>query len=242
MLNLSELLTELHFITYEIALLGLFVTASFIMVSRDWRSLIMALLVQYILVGLILARIVRPDIAFLKIMVGAFICPGLFLSARQVSISALSISLPRQTGQNMGLMSYLSMWWQNFSVLDLLRGIERYRETRSTGFTFQLILVLLIILISMRLSVNFPLPDMAPNVTTAIYWLILAGLTTLTLTENPIQVGHGLLTIFMGFDLYYSTLEPSFLITGLWATVNLLTALAIGYLIIARGSAPEDDI
>ncbi|MDM8520878.1 hypothetical protein QUF64_12585 [Anaerolineales bacterium HSG6] len=242
MLNLSDLLTELQFVTYEFALLGLFVTASFIIASRDWRSLIMALLVQYIFVGLILARIVRPDIAFLKIMVGAFICPGLFLSARQVSISALSMSMPRQTGHKVTFRERLSLWWRNFSVLGLLRGIERYQETRSTGFVFRLLLILLIILISMRLSGNYPLPDLAPNVTTAVYWLILAGLATLTLTENPIQVGHGVLTVFMGFDLYYSTLEPSFLIIGLWATVNLLTALAIGYLIIARGAAPEDDI
>jgi len=51
------------------------------------------LLVQYILVGLILSRLVRPDIAILKVMIGAFICPILFLSARQVSGGLAPFSL-----------------------------------------------------------------------------------------------------------------------------------------------------
>jgi hypothetical protein len=231
--KLSDFLTGLQFITYEAALLGLFITAGFIIISRDWRTLIMALLVQYILVGLILARIVRPDIAILKIMIGAFICPGLFLSARQVSVSVLALTSPGRVPGN-----HFMVWWQNVSITNLL---DHYRDTTSTGFSFRLILILLVIMVAMILGENFPLQELAPNVTIAIYWLILAGLTTLMLTEDPIQAGHGLLTVFIGFDLYYSTLEQSFLMTGLWGIINLLTALAIGYLIIARGATPEED-
>ena len=90
--TLPEILGQLQFISQEIFLLGLIITAGTILVTRDWRLLILAILLQYILVGLILSRLVRPDIAVLKIMIGAFICPILFLSARQVAVNPLRLT------------------------------------------------------------------------------------------------------------------------------------------------------
>jgi hypothetical protein len=212
--TLPEILQQLQFISQETALLGLFLTAGLILVGRDWRLLILALLAQYILAGLILSRLVRPDIAILKVMIGAFICPILFLSARQVSF-------------NPSLVSLLSK--------------ERRRSTSATGFVFRLLASLLMVLITVTLSETFTLPDISLSLTVAVYWLILAGLTTLVLTEDPMKAGHGLLTILVGFDLLYTTLERSLLITGLWGTVNLLIALAMSYLIVAKGATPEEE-
>jgi hypothetical protein len=212
--TLPEILQQLQFISQETALLGLFLTAGLILVGRDWRLLILALLAQYILAGLILSRLVRPDIAILKVMIGAFICPILFLSARQVSF-------------NPSLVSLLSK--------------ERRRSTPATGFVFRLLTTLLIVLVTIILSDTFTLPDLSLSLTIAVYWLILAGLTILVLTEDPMKAGHGLLTILVGFDLLYTTLERSLLITGLWGAVNLLIALALSYLIVAKGATPEEE-
>ncbi len=212
--TLPEILQQLQFISQETALLGLFLTASLILVGRDWRLLILALLAQYILAGLILSRLVRPDIAILKVMIGAFICPILFLSARQVSF-------------NPSLVSLLSK--------------ERRRSPPATGFVFRLLAALLMVLVTITLSETFTLPNLSLSLTVAVYWLILAGLTTLVLTEDPMKVGHGLLTILVGFDLLYTTLERSLLITGLWGAVNLLIALAMSYLIVAKGANPEEE-
>lgn len=195
-------------------MLGLFLTAGVIVVGRDWRLLIMALLVQYILIGLVLSRLVRPDIAILKIMIGAFICPILFLSARQVSF-------------NPSLISLLSK--------------ERRRFTPATGYVFRLLAVLLMVLIAITLSQTFVLPGPTPNMTVAVYWLILAGLTILILTEDPLKTGIGLLTVLTGFDLLYTPLERSLLITGLWGSINLLIALGLSYLIVAKGAGPEEE-
>jgi len=63
----------------------------------------------------------------------------------------------------------------------------------------------------------------------------------LIITEDPLKTGIGLLTILTGFDLFYTTLEHSLLITGLWGAVNLLLSLAISYLIIAKGANPEEE-
>jgi hypothetical protein len=212
--TLPEILQQLQFISQETALLGLFLTAGLILVGRDWRLLILALLAQYILAGLILSRLVRPDIAILKVMIGAFICPILFLSARQVSF-------------NPSLVSLLSK--------------ERRRSAPATGFVFRLLATLLVVLVTIILSKTFILPDLSLSLTVAVYWLILAGLTTLVLTEDPMKAGHGLLTILIGFDLLYTTLERSLLMTGLWGAVNLLIALAMSYLIVAKGATPEEE-
>jgi hypothetical protein len=195
MLTLPELLDQLQFISQEAALLGLFVTASVILIGRDWRSLILALLVQYILVGLVLSRLVRPDIATLKVLIGAFICPILFLSARQVSAAGLAANL-----------------------------------------------TVLMILVAINLSNALALPGLPPSVNTAVYWLILAGLITLALTEDPIKVGHGLFTALVGFELFYATVESSLLLTGLWGAINLLIALAIGYLAVVQGTGLEEEV
>jgi hypothetical protein len=238
--TLPEILTQLQFLTQESALLGLFITAGIILIVRDWRTLILTLLVQYILVGLILSRLVRPDIAALKVMIGAFICPILFLSARQVSVSLSTLSLSSEKRSWGG--AYLSEWWQNFSFSSLIKGRDRRRSPAATSFTFRVLVVLLMILVATTLSNTFALPDLSTDVTTAVYWLVLAGLVTLTLTEDPMRVGHGLFTALTGFDLFYTTLEKSLLIIGLWGAVNLLLALAIGYLIVAKGAGPGEEL
>ena len=73
-------------------------------------------------------------------------------------------------------------------------------------------------------------------------WLILAGLVTLVLTEEPIKVGHGLFTALVGFELFYATVESSLLLTGLWGAINLLIALAIGYLAVVKGTGLEEEV
>ncbi len=231
MSTLPEFLSQLQFIGFEATLLGVIITATIILVARDWRFLLFALLIQYILVGLTLSRLVRPDIAILTVLTGAFVCPILFLSARQVMLDPLSISAlePEQTG----------FWPRLFAVI---RGPSVSQDVAPTRFTFRLFVALLIILVALTVSDSFPLPSLPPLVTTIVYWLALAGLITLTLTEDPLKSGLGLFTVFSAFGLLYFTLESSLLLTGLWGAVNLLIALAIGYLTVVKGTGPQEDI
>ena len=240
--TLPQILSQLQFVSQEAALLGLFITASVILVGRDWRSLILALLIQYILVGLVLARLVRPDIATLKVMIGAFICPILFLSARQVSMRGLPTALSLTNVQPAEQHHRASWWRQSLAIIaSLIRGRDRRRSPAATGFVFRIFVALLMMLVAINLSQTIALPGLSPSVNTAVFWLILAGLTTLALTEDPIKVGHGLFTALVGFELFYATLESSLLLTGLWGTINLLIALAIGYLTVVKGTALEEE-
>ncbi len=240
--TLSDILKQLQFITYETTLLGLFVTASTIIVVRNWRILILALLFQYILLGLMLSRLVRPDIATLKVMIGAFICPILFLSARQVSFSSMPELLPRVIRSGRLNPGRWAEWWDNSALATFIKGKDRRRGQAPTGLLFRLFLALLMILVTTTLSRTFTLPGLSPVVVTAVYWLILAGLVTLALTEYPMKAGHGLFTVLSGFELLYTTLEKSLLLTGLWGAVSLLIALAIGYLTVVRGAGLEEEL
>lgn len=227
--TLPEILTQLQFISYEAALLGLLITAGLILTTQDWRLLVLALLGQYILVGLMLSRLVRPDIAVLTVLVGAFICPILFLSARQVAVSPVQLSaeLP-QPSRYAGVLR------------NVLLGASR-RHPASTGFVFRLFFALLLLLVAVQLSRSLPLPPLSPVVSISVYWLVLAGLGVLMLTEDPLKSGHGLLTLLTGFGLYYLVLEQSLLMIGLWGSFNILLALAVGYLIVVRGAEPEEE-
>ena len=235
--TLPELLEQLKFITQEATLLGLFLTATIILLGRDWRSLILALLVQYILVGLILSRLVRPDIATLKVMIGAFICPILFLSARQVAF------VPAPLAQYRPLPDSRQTWWQQllFLVPAFIKGADRRRRPAATGFVFRIFATLIIMLAALTISRSLALPGLPGSVNTAVFWLVLAGLTTLILTDDPIKAGHGLFTALTGFDLFYAVVEGSLLLTGLWGVINLLIALAVGYLAVVRGAGPEEE-
>ncbi len=58
--SLNEVLNQLQFVSRELAVLGLFVTGGMIVLVRDWRASLLALLGQYLLAGLILAGLVLP--------------------------------------------------------------------------------------------------------------------------------------------------------------------------------------
>lgn len=233
--TLPEILNRLGFVTQETVLLGLFLTASTILIVRDWRFLILALLLQYILGGLLLARLVSPDVAVIKLLVGVFICPILFLSARQISATS---PLAWQVDLTAPARNEMMPWWRRLfaAVARVLVGQSR-QSWLSSGIFFRILAAILMILVATTLSQTFPLPGLSPLVSAVVYWLILVGLVILTLTENPLKVGLGLFTIFTGFDLFYGTLERSLLLTGLWGAINLLIALVIGYLTIAQGAS-----
>ena len=121
-------------------------------------------------------------------------------------------------------------------------GDNQDRDLAPTGFGFRVFVGLLLILVTLTVGNSFPLPNLTSTVTTGVYWLVLAGLVTLTLTEDPMKAGHGLLTLLSGFGLFYVTLERSLLLIGLWGSVNLLIALAIGYLTVVKGTGAEEEI
>jgi hypothetical protein len=84
--TLSDVLAKLSFLTTTPAVVGLVITASLIVIVRDWRFLLAALLGQYVLAGLLLTRLIQPQVALTKVLIGDLVCVVLYLTARLVDV------------------------------------------------------------------------------------------------------------------------------------------------------------
>lgn len=212
-----EWFQQLGVLAREAAVIGLLGTGALIILVRDWRITLLTLLSQYVLAGVILSRLVLPEIALIKVLIGALICPMLYLAARQSG-------------------------WGLFSLPDVLSRLPRagYPDQAEpmvfrVGLAFRVFAATLVLVLAVVISQTYPLPAIPPDVGLGCTWLILAGLLVLMLTEEPLKAGPGLLTVITGFELLYTPIEPSLIVVLLWAVINLLLAVAIAYLAAVRG-------
>lgn len=73
----------------------------------------------------------------------------------------------------------------------------------------------------------------------ASLFLLYSGLIHLGISKNPYRVILGLLTLLLGFEIIYGTLERSLLINGMLAVVTLFVALVGSYLLNNNRSGEE---
>ena len=211
--TLTDVLAKLSFLTTTPAIAGLVITASLIVVIRDWRFSLAALLGQYVLVGLLLTRLIQPQVALTKVLIGDLVCVVLYLTARLVSASSEAPPLEREDAGGTSL----------------------------PDFAFRLLAALFVGVAVYSLSKRYPLPEVPSDIGLACYWLASLGLLVLMLTEEPLKAGMGLLTLVTGFELFYSALERSRSVVGFLGVANFLIALAIAYLAASRAElTPEE--
>ena len=74
----------------------------------------------------------------------------------------------------------------------------------------------------------------------AALFILICGLVQLGLSKDTFRVILGLLTLLLGFEIIYGTLEKSLLVNGLLAVVNLLIALVGSYLLNYRLQEEEE--
>ncbi len=189
--TLSEVIVRLSFLKGSPAIASLVVTASLIIVVRDWRVSLAALLAQYLLVGFLLTRLIPPEVATVKTLVGALICSILYLTARRV-----------HWGEQRG---------KDGSSLP-----STGREVFLVGLPFRLLAVVLTGLVASSLLNSYPLPEVPKDIGFACYWLALMGLLAMILTTKPLKAGLGLLTFMAGFELFYTALESGLSVVWLF--------------------------
>lgn len=211
--TLPEVLAKLSFLMTTPAIVGLVITAGLIVVIRDWRLSLAALLGQYVLVGLLLTRLIQPRVALTKVLIGDLVCVVLYLTARLVSQGERESALEQEDADD------------SRALLHAIRG-----ETSAADFAFRLLVTLFVGLAVYSLSRRYPLPEIPSDIGFACYWLASLGLLGLMLTEEPLKVGMGLLTLITAFELFYSALERSLSVAGFLGIANFLIALAVAYL------------
>jgi len=205
--TLVDLLARVSFLAAMPAVAGIFVTASLLVVSRDWRLNVTALIAQYFFVVLLLTRLIRLEVAAVKGLTGWMICMVFYLTERRASLLEQA---PAING-----VSSLQRW--HWWVI-------------SARASFCLLAGLLVSVAAYTAALRMPLPEVSNDITLACYLLAGLGLLLIGLSENPMQVGLGLLTFLSGFDLFYVALEPSLAVAGLLGAVSFLIALATAYL------------
>jgi hypothetical protein len=218
--NWPTFLSDLSELSAWPMLVGLIVTSSVIVVARDWRFWLWALLIQYGLVSVIHLRALAPQLALLKFVASALVCPMLYWAARWVETErAHKAQVERERiAEQEGTVPLPPLPW----------------PVRSTHWTFRLLAVLLLGIVLYSVSRSIALPFVDADIAPVCIWLWLVGLLILVLTPEPFPAGIALLSLIAGFDLFFDALSPGLMGTGMLAALQLLTGFAISYLMTVR--------
>jgi hypothetical protein len=213
------------------AMVGLVLASITIFLASDWRLSLTGLLVQYVLVGITLTRVVQAEVAIVRILVGVLAVSILYLSARHAQEVRGSETLepadPRFFGLRVGwgagpLGLPLRLLTVILVALAVLRFFDDYR-------------MLLPVLDGGELVVPLDIAFVA-------FWLGGMGLVGLVLSGDPLRVAPALLTVLAGFDLVYASLASSLAVIGFLGALTLLAVLAFAYLMTVQALSENQDL
>jgi len=223
---LSDLLSRVLFLAALPSVIGVSVTATLLVVSRDWRLNVFALAVQYFFVTLLMTQIIRVEMAAVKGLIGWVICLVFYLTEQQArSFQRVTDSQPKVSVQN---------WFA--------ARLEGWRHQGiSTRAAFSFMAVVLVGVAVLASSLAMPLPQMSRGLTLVCYLLAALGILLLGLSQDPLRVGVGLLMFLSGFDIFYVALEPSLVVTGLLGSISFVIALGVAYLKAAQTAAGGEE-
>jgi hypothetical protein len=205
--TLADLLSRVSFLAAMPAVMGLFLTAGVLVVSREWRLNVTALALQYFFVVLLLTRQIRMEVAAVKGLIGWMICMVFYVTERRIA----SVQ-------------------QDQAKRDDTAPPSSRRWTMSARGSFSLLAAILVGVAAYAAALRIPLPEVAPDISLACYVLASFGILLIGLSETPMQVGLGTLMVISGFDLFYVALEPSLAVAGLLGAVSFIVALVASYL------------
>ena len=199
-------------------------SAAIVVTVWDWRVALFALAAQYLLAGLLFADVLDPRLAYVKVLVGLFVCLMLYITARQVDWGRPPPDLTPDELAQLRSGRYLQWGRFRFSADGLLRLLL-------VG-----LVVAFVLIVAERTDMR--LPVVPPAVNMAVFGLLALGLLGMAVTGEPLKAGMGLLLFMTGFELLYNTLEQSVVMLVLLAAANLAIALAIAYLTQAHHALP----
>jgi len=114
------------------------------------------------------------------------------------------------------------------SMLNSMNQANSHRFTSEIVFRFLMAVLIWIVVAAIAPSINEWLPIPYTNLYIGVS-LMGSGLLFMSLTDDFIEIVLGLLTILAGFDIIYSSLEGSALVTGIYAFIIILICLLSGY-------------
>ncbi len=217
-------------------LIGIGVTAAVVLLFRDWRLTVPALLLNYVALALFLAqqRFVEPDLALLGFGLSTLVLVKLITG---VAVSLILALTALTFSREYGLESL-----DEFGLAELRRAARAAQRQRATtpfqlsDYVIPFWAGVLALLASLTLPRIYPIgPSLAVDF--AWYWLALTGLLTIATASDVLKIGLGLLLGASAIDLLYTAVVSAPLASGLnvvplalLSLFNVLLALAIAYL------------
>ncbi|HQX76278.1 MAG TPA: hypothetical protein PL074_08190, partial [Thermoflexales bacterium] len=184
---------------------------------RNWRITLPALILQYALVGVMLARVTQPAVALITPLAGVLISLSLSIAAQRADNERAA------RGESIAIERVKHVAWQSVPAQVLLRAVAA-TLTLTAAF---------------GVAVNFPLPGSARELGLAAYVLLACGALIIAIASEALNGGIGLLMIISGIELGYTPLEPSLSVVILLGLMNLLVGVAIAYLTLADANSPK---
>ncbi len=215
--TIEELIAQFSFLAATPAVMAVAIAAATLVMFRDWRLSVLGLGAQAVFAGLLFTLLLPPRIAGVKLVVGLFVTLIYY-----------------NTGQ----------WLARFNAApaDPPRLVQGwYRVLPHPRLLFRLFAVLLVALASWQTAPQIQNIFSTPNhIALGGSLLIGLGLLNLGLSEAPFRTGLGLITVLMGFELFYAAIEPALAVIGMLAAVDFAVALAVSYLAIVQVAAPDE--
>jgi hypothetical protein len=207
-----ELINRVSFLAAMPAVAGVFVALGTLLLTRQWQIQVLGLAVLYLFVALLHTRVILPEVALVKVLMGWLICLTLYVTGRYID------ERRRQEGAE-----------QTEAVRGRLPRLEDDTPLR-------VLVLLAALVIAYAGSVHFVLPQVPDYVGLACYLLAAGGLLLSGMAEDPLPVGLGLLVFLAGFDLFFGALEPSLAVAGLLGAGEFLIALAVTFLAVTHAA------
>jgi hypothetical protein len=222
--TIFDWIARFDYLRGEPAVLILLLTATLIALFWDWRLALFALILQYLVVGLLFIDFLDPRLAIIKVLVGMFVCLILYFTARQIGYGRFPNDLSPAEAARIK---------QEQKQIPLGRWTVSRQMAVRTGIVVLALIVILII--TRQTTLSLPgIPDNLPHINQAVLILMGMGLIGVVISFHPLPAGMALFTFLTGFELYYAALEQSIAMLAALAALNFALALAISYLSQAR--------
>ena len=220
MSSLILLIDQLARLAIAPLLFGLIATAGALSLIRNWRVTLPALIVQYVLVGILLARVIPPGVAIIKPFAGAIVCLAVSLAAQRADTARVRRG-ESIASQRVGRERVRSMNWRSLPAQLLVRAIA----------------TVLLFTAAFGATERFPLPGGSSELEFAAYVLIACAGFLIATAPESLNSGMGVLMLISGIELAYTPLEPSITVSVLLGFMTLLVGVAVSYLTLADGGA-----
>ena len=221
-MNLSD-------INWPVILIAL--SGALILLLRDWRITVSALLVNYVGVAFFLAQqqFLQPDLQIGSIAVSTTVLVKLISGVAATAILAITaLTFSREYNQED---------LDEFSLAELRRAARRAQRQRAAeplrlaDYVVPFWTLALAVLASIALPRLYPIGD-TNTIDFVWYWLGLIGLFTMVVAGDLLKVGLGLLLCAGSVDVLYTAISRTVQVfpLALLGLVSITLALAVAYL------------